>query len=378
LSYAIKLQIWQGQGTPTGHINFGQRAFSYTAPSGFKAICDSNLPAPVVAKPSSSFNVKLWTGTGATNAITGLGFSPDLVWIKIRSAAADHNLVDSVRVGTRPYLLYPNATNAENTSYTLGVQSLDSAGFTLGTDGDINGSGYTYAAWAWDAGTSTVSNTAGSITSQVRANATAGFSVATWSSGSGGTVGHGLGVAPALIIAKARTGASQWIVYHSATGVGGYLYLSATSAVGTNIANVWSPVSSTVFNVNNGLFPTPYDYVSYHFAPVSGYSSMSSFVGNGSSDGPFVYTGFRPRWLLIKRSDGIRKWMIFDTARLGYNPDNNHLSPDQSNAEDPTDMIDILSNGFKLRIADADVNASGGTYIYFAVAENPFAYARAR
>ena len=363
--------------------NFGQRAFAYPL-SGFKALCDTNLPAPLTAKPNTLMDVALWTGTGATNAITGLGFSPDLVWIKKRSAAADHNLVDSVRVGTRPYLLYPNLTNAENTSYTLGVQSLDSAGFTLGTDGDINGSGATYAGWCWDAGTSTVSNTAGSITSQVRANPTAGFSVVTWT-GNGGTnatVGHGLGVAPQFISAKWRGGTSDWEGYHIGAGATKVHHLNTTDIQTLGHFGSTTPTGS-VFTVNangtgNEINGNGQSYVAYCFAPVVEYSNGFSYTGNGSADGSFVYLGFRPRLIMLKRSDSTSNWTLLDTSREGYNVDNDPLYPNLSDAEGTTDLLDITSNGFKLRSTDASVNASAGTYIGFAWAEAPFAYSRAR
>ena len=368
------------------HLNWGQRAFAHTAPSGFKALCDTNLPEPTIADGSTVMDVALWTGTGATNAITGLGFAPDLVWIKKRSAAADHNLVDSVRVGTRPYLLYPNLTHAESTSYTLAVQSLDSAGFTLGTDGDINGSGATYAGWCWDAGSSTVSNTDGSITSQVRANASAGFSVVTWTAIASATIGHGLGVPPQLIIAKSRTSSgTDWVVYSSLFGRSSYLVLNGTNATGT-LSNYWGTAdpTSTVFGVYStvGASNNAGNMVAYCFAPVAGYSSFGSYVGNGSSDGVFVYTGFRPRWLLIKTTSISGEiWVIKDSARGTYNPNDPNLYANLSIAEQTSNSpryIDFLSNGFKLRGTEVSVNGSSNTYIYYAVAENPFQYARAR
>jgi hypothetical protein len=370
--------------------NFGQRAFAYTAPSGFKALCTQNLPAPVVAKPNTLMDVVTYTGTGASRSITGVGFSPDFLWIKARSGSGyHHHVYDSVR-GIDKFLR-TSTTQSEFTVSPLDqITSLNADGFTLGSDSaspgalEVNELNRTYVGWLWDAGTSTVTNNSGSISSQVRANVTAGFSVATWSSGSGGTVGHGLGVAPSLIIAKARTGASSWIVYHSATGVGGYLYLSATNAVGTNIANVWSPVSSTVFNVDNGLFPTPYDYVSYHFAPVVGYSSFGSYTGNGSADGPFVYTGFRPKFVLIKGSSYVSNWNLLDGIRDSYNVADKILRPNLSAAEFSSISggsgfaADFLSNGFKLRASLPDSNSSADTLVYAAFAENPFQYARAR
>jgi hypothetical protein len=381
----------------TRSANFGQRAFAYPV-SGFKALCDTNLGAPVVAKPNTLMDVTLWTGDGAsTRTISGLQFSPDFVWIKNRTTSGwQHVLYDTIRgPGTNSVVtsLSTDGTRSEasgndaNHGYLSSFTS-DGFGLTKGSQagGDyVNFNAWAYVAWTWDAGgTTDPSNTAGSITSQVRANVSAGFSIVSWTgTSSSGTIGHGLNVAPAMIIVKCRsTGGTGWPVYHqSLGGVDKVITLQSTAAVQT-ISNYWNTTapSSTTFGVASG-----YDnnvngatMIAYAFSPVVGYSAMGSYVGNGLSDGSFVYTGFRPRWILIKRSDGIRKWLVFDTARDGYNPDNDHLVPDQSNAEDSTDMIDILSNGFKLRISDADVNGSGATYIYYAVAENPFAYARAR
>jgi hypothetical protein len=316
-----------------------------------------------------------------------LNFSPDLVWVKQRSGASTaHSLEDIVR-GTSKHLA-SNATDAEVdvSVYGGGVTAFNSGGFSVGSWGAVNENGQSYVGWTWDAGTTTVSNTQGSITSSVRANATAGFSVVTWSYGTvDATVGHGLGVAPGMIIAKARTGTSQWIVYHSALGADKYIYLSTTGAAATNIAGVFSGNSSTVFEVNAGLFPASVDYVAYCFAPVSGYSNFGSYTGNGSTDGPFVYTGFRPRWVMIKASSASSSaynWMIVDTARATYNGVGPYLYANLSDAENSTgtvsDIVDITSNGFKLRGIYTSTNWSAVTYIYCAFAESPFQYARAR
>lgn len=379
--------ISDGGGNATSSINFGQRPFAYTAPSGFKALCDTNLPAPVVAKPSTAFDVKLYTGNGGTQTISGLGFSPDLVWTKNRTrGTANHAMYDTVR-GRDP-VLASNTAAAELTgaSSTQDLTSFNSDGFSLGTvyNGDLNRSTEPYVAWAWDAGSSTVTNTQGSITSSVRANASAGFSIVTYTgTGANATVGHGLGVAPSLIIVKQRTNATttNWAVRHSALANTEYLLLNTTAAKATG-ATYWnssSPTNSNFslgtaadVNANNGT------YVAYLWAPVSGYSAFGSYTGNGSTDGPFVFTNMRPRWILVKRTDTTGNWTIIDTARLGYNVDNNPLYPNLADAEGTADLVDILSNGFKLRSTDASVNANTGAYAYAALAEFPFAYARAR
>jgi hypothetical protein len=236
-------------------------------------------------------------------------------------------------------------------------------------------------AWAWDAGTSTVSNTAGSITSQVRANVSAGFSIVKFTPSGAGqvTVGHGLGASPGFIIVKTTNLSANW--YQWVTSLTVSEYLTFTTAAKATSANFWgtSLPSSTVFGYNAG---GSFDHIAYCFAPVVGYSSFGSYTGNGSTDGPFVYTGHRSRFLLIKRTDSAENWFISDTARSGYNVSDTCLFPALSNAESSSNSnlaVDFLSNGFKLRSPGSTIsNASGGTYIYYAVAENPFQYARAR
>lgn len=325
-------------------------------------------------------DVALWTGNGSTQNITGLAFNPDFVWTKTRSQANNNFLFDSVRGATK--YLCSDLTIAEFTSANT-LTSFNSDGFTTGSDNDTNASGRTFVAWAWDAGTSTVSNTAGSITSQVRANVSAGFSVVTYTGNNtaGATVGHGLGVAPALIINKQHSGGNNWWTYHASLGATKYLVLDLTNAAGT--ANtVWNDTAptSTVFTIGvTGVTNTnSATYVNYCFAPVVGYSNGFSYTGNGSTDGVFQYLGFRPRLIMLKRSDSTSNWTLLDTSREGYNVDNDPLYPNLSDAEGTTDLLDITSNGFKLRSTDASVNASAGTYIGFAWAENPFQYARAR
>jgi hypothetical protein len=361
--------------------NFGQRAFAYTAPSGFKALCTQNLPAPLVTKSNTVFDVALYTGNGSTQTISGLGFSPDLVWIKNRTSSYNHGLWDTVRGATNA--LYSSLTNAEGTE--SGVSAFNSDGFSVGSSLGFNKSSDAIVGWAWDAGTTTVSNTQGSITSQVRANATAGFSVVTYTGPgpSNNTVGHGLGVAPELIITKNRDRSIYWVVYTKTTGKDAFLRLNTTDA-STAAGSIWGTAAptSTVFggvgtDLSNG-YVAGEKIVSYCFAPVVGYSNGFSYTGNGSADGSFVYLGFRPRLIMLKRSDSTSNWTLLDTSREGYNVDNDPLYPNTSAAEGTADLVDITSNGFKLRTTDASVNASAGTYIGFAWAEMPFNYSRAR
>jgi len=368
-----------------GTLNAGQRAFAYTAPSGFKALCDTNLTSPTIAKPNTVMDVLLYTGnTPSTQTISGLGFSPDLVWLKVRNAGDYHQLYDSVRGATK--YLHPNVTNAEATDANA-LTAFNNDGFSVGSTGGVNSG--SMVAWCWDAGSSTVTNTQGSITSSVRANASAGFSVITYT-GNGATnatVGHGCGTAPHLVIGKWRGGSSDWEVYHKAAGATKVLQLNNTNAAGTLGHFGSTDPTSTLITVNasgtgNEINGNGQSYVLYAFAPVAGFSAFGSYTGNGSSDGPFVFCGFRPRWILTKRYDGgANGWGMFDALRPGYNLTDSFLQAQSSGSESTgasAYSIDILSNGFKVRGTDAFVNQSGGSYIYCAFAESPLQYARAR
>ena len=364
-------------------FNFGQRAFAYPL-SGFKALCDTNLGAPVVAKPNTVMDVLTWSGDSVNNRKLTTNFGPDLFWAKHRNGGAFHSLNDSVRGPNA--MLQSNTTSAEQVNSNGYVITFASDGVNVTNGSDINASGSTYVGWAWDAGTSTVSNTQGSITSQVRANASAGFSVVTYTgTGSTASVGHGLGVAPAFYITKRRDSSSfgNWTVYHSAVGTQA-LELNSTGAAFSDSTRWPSAATSTVFNIgsNGNVNTSSGTYVAYCFAPVVGYSSMGSYVGNGSSDGPFVYTGFRPRWIMIKATSiSGESWVIKDSARGTYNPNEPNLYADLSIAEQTSNSpryTDFVSNGFKLRGTDNGVNSSGTTYIYAAFAESPFQFSRAR
>ena len=342
----------------------------------------------------------LYTGTGANasivNTVNGVSFQPDFVWIKDRSVGYNHVLQDSVRGATAAAKLSSNLTDAEGSANLApygNVSAFNSNGFSL-VAGSVdsrqtNASGDAYIGWQWKAGGTAVSNTAGSIASSVSANTTAGFSVVTYTGNdtTGATVGHGLGVAPSMIIVKERSQVRDWSVYHISTGNTGGLRLNGTGANETTRTGWWNNTtpSSTVITLGGSTGNDWYQtnqtgntYVAYCFAPVAGYSAFGKYTGNGSADGPFVYTGFRPRWIMLKRTDTTSDWTIWDTARDVANASVNRLFPNLSTAETVGVNFDITSNGFKLRDSGAAVNASGGTYIYYAVAENPFAYSNAR
>ena len=368
----------------TASVNFGQRPFTYTPPTGFVALNTYNLPAPTVSQGNTVMDATLYTGTGARlNVVNAAPFYTDFVWIKCRSAAQDHNLYDSVR-GVNNYLT--SDTTAAAVAVSQGLLAFTPSGFTVGTGSDaaVNTLGQTYVAWQWQAGQgSTSSNTNGTITSTVSVNASAGFSVVTYTgTGANATVGHGLGVAPSLVIAKGRgtqVATSDWATYHASLGNTQRIWLNLTNAAATN-STYWNNTSptSTTFSLGsegtvNGSGST---YVAYCWTPIAGYSAFGSYTGNASTDGPFVYTGFRPRFILIKNASTTGDWTIMDTARDTYNAAITALYPDLANSEGGGN-VDILSNGFKIHNTTYQ-NGSGNTMIYAAWAENPFKYALAR
>ena len=328
----------------------------------------------------------LYTGTGATqtisNAVNTVSFQPDLVWIKSRNTAGSNILQDSVRGAT--IVLFSDATTAD-TTLVNGLTAFASNGFTLGSGAatNQNTSATTYIGWNWKAGDTTVTNGTGTISSQVRANTTAGFSVVTYTgTGANATVGHGLGVAPGLILTKARNAANSWYVYHSATGGTKTLYLNYpdVATVDNRIWNNTDPIAS-VFSIGTvGPNASAVTQVAYCWAPVAGYSAFGSYTGNGLADGTFIYTGFRPRYVLIKRTDASADWFINDTSREPYNLMSVSIRANTSDTEASGGglAMDALSNGFKMRDAGSGSNASGGTYIYAAFAENPLKYSNAR
>ena len=367
-------------------VNHGQRPFAYTPPTGFNALNTYNLPASTISNGANYMAASTYTGNlvgqsivNSGNNTGGISFKPDLVWVKSRSAATDHKLTDSNRGAT--LALVSDSTAAETTDLT-GVVSFNTNGFTLGTSTVYNNTGATYVGWQWQAGQGTKSsNTNGSITSTVSVNATAGFSVVTYTgTGSAATIGHGLGVAPSMMIVKTRSVVNGWLVYHSVVGNGKYLVLSNTNATTTD-STTWNNTSptSSVFSVGTGVNTNQSGttYVAYLWSEVAGFSKFGSYTGNGSTDGPFVFTNFQPRWVMVKRTDSTSDWYIWDTSRDTYNVESATLLADTSGAETSATSIDGLSNGFKCRSATV-VNASGGTYIYAAFASSPFKLSLAR
>ena len=366
-------------GSTTGssfYANFGQQPFTYTPPSGYVSLNTYNLPTPSIAQGNKYMDATLYTGTGASQSITNAGsFKPDLVWIKSRSASTDNKLTDSVRGVTKA--LISDTTGAETTD-TQGLTAFNSNGFTLGTDTNYNNTSATYVGWQWQAGAgSSSSNTNGSVTSTVSASTTAGFSIVNWTPSAGNdTVGHGLGVAPSMIIAKPRTQTSFWPVYHSALGPTKVMGLNLTDAqtAGPNQWNNTSP-TSTVFSTAS-WFSNDGATIAYCFAQIAGFSAFGSYTGNGSTSGPFIYTGFQPKYLLVKRTDSTSDWYIWDSVRNTFNIVTNTLLADTAGAETSASSVNILSNGFQC-VSSTVVNVSTGTYIYAAFASNPFAYSNA-
>jgi len=374
---------WSRRHSIEADLNFGQRAFNTSAPSGFKAICTANLPTSTVADGSTAFDAVLYTstsGSGRTRTISGLNFSPDMVWSKRRSAAGRHVISDSVR-GTNKEL-FPNRTDVERTS-TDGLTAFTSDGYSSGPDSGAFGwssDNATYVNYAWDAGTSNASNSSGSITSTVRANTTAGISIVSFTgTGSVATVGHGLGAAPEWIVVKNRDTSKNWIVYHAHIhsspaeksinlNESGELYDSAVTF------NDTAP-TSTVFSVGTGQSTNKSgdDHIAYCFAPVAGFSAFGSYTGNQSTNGTFVHTGFKPAFVMLKHTQTSGyDWAMNDSTRNTFNPASNALFPSSSDDEDSTRHVDLLSNGFKLRNSSPIYNQSGVVYIYMAFAENPF------
>lgn len=346
------------------NANFGQRAFVYTPPSGFKALNTQNLTTPTIANGAQYMNATLYTGNGAARSITGLSFSPDLVWIKSRSNALDNKFTDSVRGVTKA--LISNTTGAETTDAN-GLTAFNADGFSLGTDATYNTNTNTYVAWAWDK------------------SVTSGCDIVTYTgNGANRTIAHSLGAIPDMIIVKQRTAASatNWAVYHSSLANTEYLLLNSTAAKATG-ATYWNSTTptSSVFSLGTAadVNTSSGTYVAYLWDAVAGYSAFGSYTGNGSTDGPFVYLGFRPRYVLLKRTDTTSNWIILDTSRNTFNVVNNTLWADLSSAESTAyPWLDLLSNGFKFRDSANGLNTSAGTYIYAAFAENPFKISRAR
>jgi hypothetical protein len=361
----------------------GYGDFYDTPPTGFLAMCAGNLPTADEVDPAQTdddYPQKLFTSLTYTGGTTGhvTGFKPDWVWVKRRNSGQSHGLFDSNRGTTK--VLNSDASNAEATS--SGLTAFNTDGYNMGTY--YNQSGNTYASWSWRAnGGTTSTNATGSLSVTQQVDPSGSFSISTYS-GDGGTdtIGHGLSSAPTMVIVKQRNGVNNWAVYAKGAGATKYAYLDSNAAFGT--AAMWNnttPSSSLVYlGDNNEVNAGSRTYVAYCFADTEGYCKSGSYVGNGNADGTYMYTGFRPAWFMIKDVSNINNWIVYDNAREPFNVMDKYLNPDTSGAEESGSLaeIDFVSNGIKMRTDHVAFNGSGRTYIYLAMAENPFKYATAR
>ena len=372
-SSSFAFSSWTSRGNADGN---GIGDFYYSPPSGFKALCSKNLPTPTIKKPTEHFNTKLYTGNGATAQEISLDFNPDLVWIKSRTDTEHHSLVDRVRGDVS---LNSNQTIAEyavanfdwNTNNTVDVP-------VYATDYSMNTNNVYYVMWHWKAGGSGSANNSGDINATVSANTTAGFSIVSWTGdgSNGNTVAHGLGKEPQAIFYKRRDGTSHWyMVTKEIDGSQDYLALSSTTFAAAS-ESYGDPTSSTISNWTWGANAI----IAYVWAEIEGFSKIGSYKGNGSANGPYVYTGFRPAWTMIKRTDVANSWIISDSKLSPINLIDDYLAADLAQAAATTSAvgIDFLSNGFKIRNNANAMNNSSGTYFYMAFAESPFKYANAR
>jgi len=333
----------------------------------------------IIDKPSDYFTPFLWTGDGATtNALTGVGFQPDLVWGKCRSNANENRWTDSVRGVTKE--IYSDSSAAESTTAN-GLKAFGSDGFTVGDNSGWNGSSRTYVSWNWKAGTSFTNDASstgiGTIDSAGSVNQDAGFSIVSYTGNSPNatTIKHGLNSIPQMIIFKRLVGAGNWATYHQVTGNTKALSLNTTATPDTSAGyfNNATPTSSVFSVANSGDTNSNGNaMIAYCFSEKQGYSKFGSYVGNGNADGAFIYTGFKPAFVMLKNTTRAASWLMYDNKRLGYNVDNNELVANTTAVEETYDQIDILSNGFKMRANGTSTNLNGDTYIYMAFAENPF------
>lgn len=347
----------------TATLNSGSKSFTGSVPTGYSALCTANLPAPAILDPSDHFFAKIRTGTGASYSVTGLNFQPDLVWVKGRSGATDHAIYDAVR-GVQKQL--ESNTTTDETTETTGLTAFNSDGYTGGALAQMNTNTATYIDWMW------------------KESMTAGLDIVSYTgNGANRTINHGLGVVPKMVIIKSRTTAgadTNWAVYHASLANTEYLLLNSTAAKATG-ATYWNSTTptSSVFSLGThaDVNTNSDTYIAYCFTEIEGFSKFGSYTGNGSTDGPFVYCGFRPKYILIKNSSAVASWIIFDSVRQTYNVMGPELYAEDPAAEVTNTRLDITSNGFKLRSLGAAVNASN-TYIFSAFAELPFKYATAR
>ena len=386
----VAAQGFNGNDNAGMYANFGQRPFTYTAPTGYQTLCTKNLPDPAIQLSNNHFEAELYTGTGSAQNITGLEFQPDWVWCKNRSNTNRHALFDSVRGVTKR--LASDRTDTETADPDT-LTSFNSNGFSIGADtGEygVNQNGSNFVSWNWKGGGSASSNSDGDITSQVSANTSAGFSIVGYTgngtSNSDVTIGHGLGVTPAMVIIKKRdSGGSegQWGVLHQKLTSGKNIFLQTYTGEGT-YTNYIKSMQSTTFTIRlsdasagrynrNGN-----NYIAYVFADVEGFSKFGSYVGNGNSNGAFIYLGFRPAFFLLKAKTSDISWYMYDNKRDPDNLVDKELNPHNTQSEASGHDLDFVSNGVKMRSSDSSLNYSNYEYIYWAFAESPFKYARAR
>ena len=328
-----------------------------------------------ITKPSLHFDSKIWTGTGSSNALTGLGFQPDLTWIKQRGGTTDHHLYDAVRGVTKQ--IASNTNEAENTK-SNGLTAFGTDGFTVGSDAGVNGNSNTYVGWNFKAGNSAgSSNSNGSVTSTVTANTTAGFSIVKYtnpSSGSPFTVGHGLGVKPTMIMIKNITGSAQnWGVWHQRIGFGKYLQLN--TQISEASANLVTATSTTTFSTYHDHHTSGVNLISYCFADIPGYSKADYYMGQGNTNGQFINCGFKPNLVMVKRSiGGSEDWNVWDRNRIGYNAaGRDKVYWNLNSAESTTgEEIDFCATGFKWRTTNGGLNGNDVEYVFYAIAEHPF------
>ena len=320
-------------------------------------------------QPSDFFNVVLYTGNATADRQITLGFQPDMAWAKSRTNTENHALFDSVRGG---YRIMPDQDNAQDAN--TGVTAWNSTGYVIGSSDSFNSNSQDFVNWAWKMGT-TSGLSGGTITpSGYSISTTAGQSVIAWTgTGSAGTIPHGLGVTPKMIIVKETSHATNWAVYHSVWGNTKFKQLNTTAVLATTSNwNDTSPTSS-LFSVGGGdqTNTSGRTYVAYCFAPVRGYCHIGSYIGNGYANGPFVYTGFKPGFVMIVRTDSTYDWTMFDNKRIGYNPENYFLWANSTAADGTTDYMNILSNGYKIIGTTQGINGGTSEYVYIAFAANP-------
>ncbi len=357
--------------------------FFHAVPSGFLALASNNLPEPTIVDGSTAFNTVLYTGTGSTQSITGVGFgsAPDWVWIKVRNNTNNHRLFDTVRGAGKD--LISNSTSTESTTTTR-LQSFDSDGFTVGSNAEVNSNGHNIVAWNWLAGTA-FSNDAsatgvGNVDSSGQVNTTAGFSIVSWqfTTSADNLIAHLLSSAPEMMIIKSRTTAYNWDVYH--TGLSNpatkRILLNTTGAEINGFFDT-NP-TSTVFEYNTSALSNNDNAIAYCFHSVEGYSKVGSYIGNGNADGTYVHLGFRPVFILLRESGNARNWVISYDHSTYYNGVTQSLFPNISQAEDANTRLDFLSNGFKLRTTSTSWNNNSGNFIYYAIGDQPAKFSNAR